>query len=148
MLGGCALATSPDCRVFRFPSCGNRAMPRPGSKRDRPKNFRTGRVTSTILESLRRPTGDHVVKALYISPLLIAVLTAAGPYPKMAPLSQYLMDRQAEIDLARSAAPTAISGHATILVLTPRRYETAVEGTNGSTCLVERSWTKAFDDDN
>jgi hypothetical protein len=88
------------------------------------------------------------VKAFYISPVLIAVLAAAAPYPKMAPLSQYLMERQAEIDLARSAAPKAISSHATILVLTPRGYETAVRGTNGFTCLVERSWTKAFDDDN
>ena len=88
------------------------------------------------------------MKAFYISPVLIAVLAGAASYQKMAPLSQYLMDRQAEIDLARSAAPKAISSQATILVLTPRGYETAVEGTNGFTCLVERSWTKAFDDDN
>jgi hypothetical protein len=27
------------------------------------------------------------------------------PYPKMAPLGQYLMERNAEITLARSAAP-------------------------------------------
>ncbi len=89
------------------------------------------------------------MKAFYISPVLIAVLAAAAPYPKMAPTSQYLMDRQAEIDLARSAAPKAISSHATILVLRPEAdTETAVKGTNGFTCLTERSWTKAFDDDN
>ncbi len=36
-------------------------------------------------------------------------------YPSMAPLDQYLMvDRNAEIALARSAAPDAISGDATI----------------------------------
>ena len=39
-------------------------------------------------------------------------------YPSMAPIEQYLMtDRNAEIALARSAAPEAISRDATILVL-------------------------------
>ena len=68
------------------------------------------------------------------------------PYPRMAPTSQYLMaDRDAEIALARSAAPSSISGDATILVLTPHGYETATEGKNGFTCLVERSWMSPFD---
>jgi hypothetical protein len=72
--------------------------------------------------------------------------TANVSYEKMAPLSRYLMsDRQAEIDLARSAAPAAISLHATILVLGDRGYETAEKGTNGFTCLVERSWMSPFD---
>jgi hypothetical protein len=70
-------------------------------------------------------------------------------YPKEAPVAQYLMaDRQSEIDLARTAAPKSISSHATIWVLKANGYETAVQGTNGFTCEVERSWTKAFDDDN
>ena len=34
---------------------------------------------------------------------------AKDPYPTMAPIDQYLMDRDAEITLARSAAPDAIS---------------------------------------
>jgi hypothetical protein len=89
------------------------------------------------------------VKAFYVSPVLIAVLAAAAPYPKMAPLSQYLMaEHQTEIDLALSAAPKAISGKATVLVLGAHGYQIAEKGTNGFTCLVERSWTKAFDDDN
>jgi hypothetical protein len=71
----------------------------------------------------------------------------AAPYEAMVPLRQYLAtDRQAEIDLARSAAPASISLHATILVLTAKGYETAETGTNGFTCLVERSWMKSFDD--
>ncbi len=71
---------------------------------------------------------------------------ANAPYQTMAPLSQYLMtDRQAEIDLARSAAPPAISLHATLLVLGPHGYETAEKGTNGFTCVVERSWMSPFD---
>jgi hypothetical protein len=74
---------------------------------------------------------------------------AATLYPTMAPLSKYLMsDRQSEIDLARTAAPKSISSHATVWVLSAQGYETAVQGTNGFTCEVERPWTKAFDDDN
>jgi hypothetical protein len=40
-----------------------------------------------------------------------------NPYPSMAPLDQYLMDRDAEIALARSAAPDSISRDATVMVL-------------------------------
>ena len=67
-------------------------------------------------------------------------------YPQMAPGAEYLMpDRTAEISLARSAAPAAISGSATVLVLSSKGYETAVRGTNGFTCLVERAWMSPFD---
>lgn len=66
-------------------------------------------------------------------------------YPSMAPLSQYLMkDRVAEIALARSAAPESISGKAAILVLEPHGYVTAVKGTNGFVCVVERAWMEPF----
>jgi hypothetical protein len=68
------------------------------------------------------------------------------PYPSMAPVDQYLMpDRDAEIALARSAAPDAISRDATILVLGRQGYETAVKGKNGFVCLVERGWMGPFD---
>ena len=67
-------------------------------------------------------------------------------YPSMAPIEQYLMaDRNAEIALARSAAPKAISSEATILVLGRHGYETAVEGKNGFVCAVERGWMGPFD---
>jgi hypothetical protein len=67
-------------------------------------------------------------------------------YPSMAPLDQYLMaDRNAEIALARSAAPTSISGDATVLVFEKSGYQTVVEGKNGFTCLVERSWMSPVD---
>ena len=66
-------------------------------------------------------------------------------YPSMASIEQYLMlDRNAEIALARSAAPASISSDAKILVLGWRGYETAIEGRNGFVCLVERSWTSPF----
>jgi hypothetical protein len=67
-------------------------------------------------------------------------------YPGMAPLDQYLMpDRNAEIALARSAAPDSISRDARVQVLGPHGYETALEGKNGFVCLVERGWMAPFD---
>lgn len=70
---------------------------------------------------------------------------AAPKYPKMAPAEQYLMaDRNAEITLARSAAPASISGEATVLVLGPKGYEKAVDGKNGFVCWVGRSWMGPF----
>lgn len=66
-------------------------------------------------------------------------------YPSMAPLDQYLMERNAEIALARSAAPAAISNDATVLAFGRKGYETAVTGKNGFVCLVERSWTAVAD---
>jgi hypothetical protein len=69
-------------------------------------------------------------------------------YPNMAPIEQYLMaDRNAEIALARSAAPEAISRDATILVLGRHGYETAIEGKNGFVCAVERGWMGPFEGD-
>jgi hypothetical protein len=64
----------------------------------------------------------------------------------MAPLDQYLIpDRNAEIALARSAAPESISRDADVLVLGNHGYETAVKGKNGFVCLVERAWMGPFD---
>ena len=58
----------------------------------------------------------------------------------MLPLDQYLMDRDAEIAMARSAAPPSIAKDATVMVLGRHGYETAVEGKNGFVCVVGRSW--------
>ena len=71
--------------------------------------------------------------------------TKQNPYPAMAPLDQYLMDRNAEIALARSAASDSLSREATVMVLGPHGYETAVKGKNGFVCIVERSWMLPFD---
>ena len=69
----------------------------------------------------------------------------SDPYPKMAPVDQYLMEKDAEIQLARSAAPDSISRDATVLVLGRHGYQTAVQGTNGFVCIVARGWTGMFD---
>jgi hypothetical protein len=92
----------------------------------------------------------RMVETIALGTLALVVLGAwwpaqaqdtKAPYPSMAPLDQYLMaDRDAEIALARSAAPAAISSDAEILVLGRHGYETAIKGKNGFVCVVERSW--------
>ena len=78
--------------------------------------------------------------AAFVGPLTMQAQDSKSSPSTMAPLEQYLMDRDAEIALARSAAPESISREAKILVLGRHGYETAVEGTNGFVCVVERSW--------
>jgi len=76
-----------------------------------------------------------------------AAKPAVAQYPVMAPLDEYLIaDRDAEIALARSAAPAAISNDATVLVFTRQGFQTAVEGKNGFVCFVDRAWTSPFND--
>jgi hypothetical protein len=71
----------------------------------------------------------------------------ATPYPKMAPLDEYLIaDRNAEIALAKSAAPASIADKAEVMVLERQGYKTVAQGTNGFVCMVERSWTAPFGD--
>ncbi len=95
-----------------------------------------------------------VVTIVLRSFALIAVLAAAWqaqaadaktPYPNMAALDQYLMEQNAEIALARSAAPESISRDAEVLVLGRHGYETVVKGKNGFVCVVERGWMSPFD---
>jgi hypothetical protein len=89
---------------------------------------------------------------------LVVVLGAAGAtsaamaqdaktaYPNMAPVEQYRMERDAEIALARSAAPESISRDAGVMILGQHGYETAVQGKNGFVCLVERGWAAGTED--
>jgi hypothetical protein len=73
--------------------------------------------------------------------------TPKPDFPNMAPLDQYLMaDRNAEIALAKSAAPDSISRDAGVLVFSRKGFETAVVSKNGFTCLVQRSWAATTGD--
>jgi hypothetical protein len=96
---------------------------------------------------MRKTTGflvaAFVVQAASSCALPAAQAFAATPaYPAMAPLKQYLMPKAAEIALARSAAPPSVSAKATVMVLTPHGYTTAVNGSDGFVCMVERSWVQ------
>ena len=98
----------------------------------------------------------HIQRTLLLLFLIVAVLivslpaaaqNAATAYPKMAPIEQYLMDRNAEIALARDAAPASVSRDAEVLILGPHGFETAVKGKNGFVCIVGRGWSSAADPD-
>lgn len=72
---------------------------------------------------------------------------AGTGYRAMAPLTEYLSTHETdEIALARSAAPASVSAKADILTLGSHGYTTAIKGTNGFVCLVERSWATGFAD--
>ena len=58
-------------------------------------------------------------------------------YPSM---SEFMMPREAEIALARSAGPENLSSNATIKILTAKGFQTAIEGNNGFACMVLRGW--------
>jgi hypothetical protein len=104
-------------------------------------------------KSMKRTIGRTVALPVFALALVLGA-TGSGqaqdtktPYPTMAAPEQYLMaDRDAEISLARSAAPESISRDAEVMVLGTHGYETAVRGTNGFVCLVQRSWTAGIDD--
>ena len=88
-----------------------------------------------------------VVPILFLWMRCAPAQTVKAAYPVMAPLDQYLIpDEKAEIALARSAAPASISDAAEVMVLRPEGYATAVKGSNGFVCIVERSWANATDD--
>ena len=76
--------------------------------------------------------------------LLLAVFDAAVPMraqnSKYPPLSEYMMTPEAEIGLARSAAPESVSAHATVKILAASGYKVAAQGDNGFVCLVLRGW--------
>jgi hypothetical protein len=107
------------------------------------------------LRIFRRPPNTNVTgriaakgmacAALVCFALIGTVAQAADSYPHMAPVTAYLMERAQEISFAKSAAPASISGDATVLVLTPKGYETAVTGTNGFVCWVARGFSGAPD---
>ena len=106
-------------------------------------------VTSETMMKQPKAVGSLALIILAALGLSSPVLSqsAKTSYPEMAPIEQYrIANRQDEIALARSAAPRSIAGDAEVLVLGSHGYETAVKGTNGFVCFVERSWAAGFDD--
>ncbi len=95
-----------------------------------------------------------IVTFVFLLPLSLSGAAHRAPaqetkaeYPAMAPLDAYLIaDQDAEIALARSGAPASIAKDAEVMVLGKTGFTTAVKGTNGFLCLVERSWGAATDE--
>ena len=105
-----------------------------------------------LLETGMRKTIEMIGAALFVQVALSGAMWPAqekaekAAYPAMAPVDQYLIaDKEAEIALARSAAPKSISDSAEVRVLGREGYTSEVKGTNGFLCLVERSWGAATD---
>src|SRR3984885_339680 len=100
-----------------------------------------------------RKNNIRITALAFVSPILLLWPACAraqapkAPYPVMAPLDQYLIpDEKAEAALARSSAPASVSDAAEVMVLRRDGYATAVKGSNGFVCIVERSWAKSTDD--
>lgn len=79
--------------------------------------------------------------------LSIAILSsgaAARDKPNEPTREVHLVDastpRERQIELALSAAPTEVSSKAAVYILGPKGYEKVREGTNGFSCLIERSF--------
>ncbi|GAB4518628.1 MAG: hypothetical protein Tsb0010_02910 [Parvularculaceae bacterium] len=72
--------------------------------------------------------------------LAIAAAPAFAAAQEYPPLSEYMMDRDEEIAMARSAAPAHISADASVMVLTRNGYQLAEEGDNGFLCVVLRGY--------
>lgn len=88
-----------------------------------------------------------LLAALFVAGLHLQAQSAQQRYAKMAPPDQYLIaNRNAEVALARSAAPASISDKAEVMVLGRHGFEVAVQGTNHFVCLVERSWDSPVGD--
>ncbi len=80
-----------------------------------------------------------VVLAFLLAALDASTMQAQNP--KYPPLSEYMMTAEAEVALARSAAPENVSAHATVKILTASGYKVAAQGDNGFICLVMRGWS-------
>jgi hypothetical protein len=102
-----------------------------------------------------RKNGESIRNRTFAIAMTICALCGCGAapaqttktqYPAMAPIQDYLMERSAEIALARTAAPPSISGDAEVIVLTSHGFESAAKGTNGFVCVVLRSWSADTDD--
>ena len=77
-------------------------------------------------------------KLAFVLALLLASEAAGAQTPKYPPLSEFMMPQEAEIALARSAAPDNVSSRATIKIFTKSGFKVAVEGDNGFVCIVLR----------
>jgi hypothetical protein len=87
-----------------------------------------------------------VLKVFLMAVLLLVSLDAGAVWaqgPAYPPLSEYMMAPEAEVALARSAAPEKVSARATVKVLTASGYEVTAQGDNGFVCIVMRGWAAA-----
>jgi len=77
---------------------------------------------------------------------ILVLLPLSSASPQSSPSGpRAILPRSHEIALARSAAPAEVSRNATVLALTPKGFEVAERGSNGVTCLVNRSQPESLE---
>src|SRR3989475_12049816 len=96
----------------------------------------------TMTATLMRRISMRLIACLVLANFDAAAGWAQGP--KYPPLSEYMMAPEAEVALAKSAAPEKISAHATVKILTPSVYKVADQDENGFVCIVMRGWAAAI----
>jgi hypothetical protein len=86
---------------------------------------------------------NKIVTSLLATTMAALPATNAGAQAshKYPPIAEYLMAQEAEIKLARSAAPANVSDRATVKILTKSGFEVAQQGDNGNVCLVMRGFS-------
>ena len=89
--------------------------------------------------------GDLMALVLVLAASLAAEISEAQSAGAGRVGPRALLARDREIALARSAAPAAVSRDATVMVLTERGFEVATRGTNGVTCVVNRSHPQSLE---
>jgi hypothetical protein len=89
--------------------------------------------------SVRCGTAVSLLVISAATPLLAQAAAAGRSGPRI------MLPRDREIALARSAAPAYVSGDATVMVLTDKGFEIAEKGSNGVTCVVNRSQPESLE---
>jgi hypothetical protein len=118
-----------------------------GSDQGRPAANRIKRAANRSIRTVTAALWGIVLTVAFGVSERMQAQTVGTQYTHMAPLAEYLAtDVGAEVALAGSAAPSAISRDATVLVLKRNGYEVAQKGKSGFVCLVERAWMGPFDD--
>jgi hypothetical protein len=82
----------------------------------------------------------RIMAGLILLLVSMQVAPVRGQSAKYPPHSEYMMTPEAEIALARSAAPENVSAHATVKILTASGFKVAAQGDNGFVCIVMRGW--------
>jgi len=85
------------------------------------------------------------MKPIALAALVLATAISASAAhaqsTKYPPLRDYLMPRDSEIALAKTAAPKNIASRATIEILTSSGFTRVHDGDNGFVCVVMRGWS-------
>ena len=83
----------------------------------------------------------RTTRLIALAALTLSAHAAGAQATTYPPIDRYLMPRDAELALARTAAPPSIADRATIKVLTPAGFTVAQQGDNGNVCMVMRGFS-------